>query len=285
MWIASKLAMTKIFLFAFLFSVNLWAQTKEKILIISDIDDTIKVSHVISYKSFNPIVLFRTWDTTTPFAGMASLYQLILNENPGVNQVAYLSNAPSAETGVEYLQNSHQTFLKSNNFPEGKLVLRDVIFDSEHKNKSIRKLVAEIQPTLVIMVGDNGENDVNVYEQARKELNEQGIKNLIYIHQLYSSHDEDEAGKTLYPGQIGYATSVEIALDLNMKALLSADSANWVYEHTVPYILSIRYSFLQVLKAISFPTFKNCSDFKWVWPTDSHENLPEFKKYVTKTCK
>lgn len=277
--------MPKIFLFTLLFNLNLWAQTKERILIISDIDDTIKVSHVISYKSFNPSGLFRTWDSNTPFAGMANLYQLIINENPGVNQVAYLSNAPSAKTGIDYLQNSHETFLRNNQFPNGRLVLRDVIFDSEHKNKSIRNLVAEVNPTLVVMVGDNGENDVNVYQQARLELNQQGIKSLIYIHQLYSSQDDDEAGKTLYLGQIGYATPVEIALDLNQKTILSRDSATWVYEHTIPYILSVRYNFIDVLTSISFPGFKDCADFQWLWPTDSHAYLNDFKKYVVKTCK
>ena len=276
--------MTKAFIFSFLFAVNLWAQAKEKILIISDIDDTIKVSHVISYKSWSPAVLFRTWDNTTPFAGMASLYQLILNENPGVNQVAYLSNAPSSDTGVDYLQDSHTNFLKKNNFPEGHLILRDVIFDSEHKNKSIRKLVSEIQPTLVIMVGDNGENDVNVYAQASQELNALKIKNVTYIHQLYSSRDKDETGKDLNAGQVGFATSVELALDLNAKAILSEDGKKWVLSRTLPFILSVRHKFFDVLSSISFPAFKKCGDFKWVWPTNGNEELSHFKNYVLESC-
>ena len=284
MRLAIKALMTKAFLFSFLFAVNLWAQAKEKILIISDIDDTIKVSHVISYKSWSPAVLIRTWDKTTPFAGMASLYQLILNENPGVNQVAYLSNAPSSDTGVDYLQNSHETFLKKNNFPTGRLILRDVIFDSEHKNKTIRKLVSEIQPTLVIMVGDNGENDVNVYAKASKELAAQKIKSITYIHQLYSSRDEDETGKGLNAGQIGFATSVELALDLNMKSVLSDEGMKWVLSRTLPFILSVRNNFFDVLSSISFPSFKKCDDFKWVWPTNGNEELANFKTYVLHTC-
>lgn len=276
--------MKKLFVLTLLFSLNLWAASKAKILLISDIDDTIKVSHVISYKSYSPEVLFRTWDSTTPFAGMASLYQLILNENPGVNKVAYLSNAPSKETGVEYLQNSHQAFLKNNNFPEGQLILRDVIFDSEHKVKSIRKLVAEHQPTLVIMVGDNGENDNSTYQTARNELDAQGVKNLIYIHQLYSSRDKDEIGKSLYPGQVGYATPVEVALDLQLKGILSPEGASWMYEKVIPYILSVRFKFFDILSSISFPGFKKCDDFKWVWPVDAHPALSDYSKYVKKTC-
>lgn len=276
--------MTKLILFAFVISLNLVVQAQDRILLISDIDDTIKVSHIISYKGYSPAVLFRTWDSTTPFAGMASLYQLILNENPGVNQVVYLSNAPSSETGIDYLQNSHETFLKNNDFPSGKLILRDVVFNSNHKIESIRKLVEEVKPTLVIMVGDNGENDANTYQQARNELDQQKIKNLIYIHQLYAKDDAYEKGKVLYPGQVGFATSVEVALDLNMKSVLSNESANWVFNHTIKYILSVRYNFIDFLSSISFPGFKNCADFRWTWPTGSHKDLSDYKKYIERTC-
>lgn len=276
--------MKKLFVFTFLILLNLWAQAKEKVLLISDIDDTIKVSHVISYKSWSPSVLFRTWDSNTPFAGMASLYQLLLNENPGVNTVAYLSNAPAKETGVEYLQNSHENFLKNNNFPKGQLILRDVIFDSDHKNKTIRKLVVEHNPTLVMMVGDNGENDVNVYEQARQELQAQGIKSVIYIHQLYSSRDKKEVGKKLHPGQIGYATSVEVALDLHQKGLMSDSQMTWMYEKVIPYILSVRNNLFDVLTSISFPSFKKCDDFHWVWSTKSHPSLTGYSEYVQDVC-
>lgn len=276
--------MKKLLILTLFFSLNVLAQAKERILLISDIDDTIKVSHVISYKSWSPAVLFRTWDSNTPFAGMASLYQLVLNENPGVNKVAYLSNAPSKDTGVEYLQNAHENFLKNNSFPQGQLILRDVIFDSNHKNKSIRKLVAEHNPTLVMMVGDNGENDVNVYEQARQELAAQGIKSVTYIHQLYSSHDEKEVGKTLHPGQIGYATSVEVALDLHQKGLMAEAQMTWMYEKVIPYILSVRNNLFDVLSSISFPSFKKCDDFHWIWPTQTHPSLPGYSEYVKKTC-
>lgn len=268
--------MKRLFILTLLFSVNVLAQAKERILLISDIDDTIKVSHVISYKSWSPSVLLRTWDSNTPFAGMAALYQLALNENPGVNKIAYLSNAPSKDTGVEYLQNSHESFLKNNSFPQGQLILRDVIFDSDHKNKTIRKLVAEHNPTLVMMVGDNGENDVNVYEQARQELQEQGIRSVIYIHQLYSSRDKKEIGKTLHPGQIGYATSVEVALDLHQKGLMADTQMAWMYEKVIPYILSVRNNLFDVLTSISFPSFKKCDDFRWMWPTKSHPSLPSY---------
>ena len=276
--------MKRLFFLTLLISINVLAQAKEKILLISDIDDTIKVSHVISYKSWSPSVLFRTWDSNTPFAGMASLYQLVLNENPGVNKVAYLSNAPSKDTGVEYLQNSHENFLKNNSFPQGELILRDVIFDSDHKNKTIRKLVAEHQPTLVMMVGDNGEKDVDVYEQARKELEEQGIKSVTYIHQLYSSRDKKEIGKMLHPGQTGYATSVEIALDLHQKGLRADAQMTWMYEKVIPYIFSVRNNLFDVLTSISFPSFKKCDDFQWTWSTKSHPSLPDYKEYVQDTC-
>ncbi len=109
-------------------SLTIHAATYGKVLLISDIDDTIKVSHILG-----PIAekLARGGNITTPFTGMPQLYQLILNSfSPKVTnentsaRVVYLSNAPEQVFGIPALLTSHQNFVRYNKFPAGDSHLR-----------------------------------------------------------------------------------------------------------------------------------------------------------------
>ena len=243
-----------------LISTALFAQTtSKKVLLISDIDDTIKVSHIL-----NPIKYIRSIDTTTPFTGMAQLYQLIANQNVGSTQIVYLSNAPQEIQGVPVMEISHTKFLNTNYFPEGKLVLRADIKDQNHKINSIRTLVREMNPQVVIMIGDNGEKDVDTYLMAQKELAQKGIEFHTYIHQLYSSRSYIQRGRELLADQTGFVTPFEIALDLKSKGLFDEQSLTWMQTEILPYLVQEDWMKLDVGAPMSFPSFKNCSDYKMI---------------------
>ena len=253
-----------------LMSLIATAQNK-KVLLVSDIDDTIKVSHVLGTTQ----KFLRALDVTTAFTGMSIFYQLIVDENPNTTTVVYISNAPHDIKGIEIMKLSHEKFLKFNKFPEGQLLLRADLKDQNHKINTIRKLVAEDKPDLVIMVGDNGERDTEIYAQATKELSAQGILTQTYIHQVYSSKRRflsyiginlfSDLGKKLRPGQLGYVTPLEIALDLKNKKLLSQDSYDQLVTEFVPIISNEEVSHfdVDVFESMTFPSFLKCSDFKW----------------------
>ena len=231
-----------------------------KILLVSDIDDTIKVSNILSLTS----KYIRAFNITTPFTGMSQLYQLIANQHEGNIKIAYLSNAPQEIQGVEVMRISHENFLSLNEFPKGDLLLRADIKDQNHKINSIRDLVKNLKPELVIMVGDNGERDVEVYAQATKEIKAMGLQSVTYIHQVYSSKNWFfEVGKKLALDQIGFVTPFEIALDLNKKELLGQESIDWMTTEVMPSILQEEFYDLDTLGSVAFPSFMNCSDFKW----------------------
>jgi hypothetical protein len=246
------------------FSSASFAQNK-KVLLVSDLDDTIKVSHILSASK-----LGRAFDVTTPFRGMAELYKLIVNENPLTTKVVYLSNAPEQIAQLPILKYSHQTFLKYNNFPEGELDLREDIFTKNHKITELRRLIETEKPDVVIMIGDNGEKDVDVYHQATAEYHHLGIQMITFIHQLYATQIPfykfdflAEQGRELYPEQNGFVTPIEISLQLNQENLLQAVSVNKMLNEVAPLIVSER----RVLKIdggkpLSFPFFKNCEDYK-----------------------
>ncbi len=257
-----------------------------KVLLISDIDDTIKVSHVLSYKSWDPSVVLRVINSATPFKGMASLYQTIKNQNYAQFNMVYLSNALSKKFGLTFIENSHKKLIKNNGFPEGEMLLKDVAFDKEHKIKAIREMVKKYNPNVVIMIGDNGEQDAVVYNQATAELKLQGIYAVTYIHQLYWSQSAEEKGQLLKIDQTGYATPFEIAYDLYLRKLMNQTSLDWMVKNIIPEISQEKSKFflIDILTAVTFPSFKNCADFKWIWPIENSPEITQFKNHVLDRC-
>lgn len=256
---------TSLMLVSLISSVT-WAQA-QKVLLVSDIDDTIKVSHVLN--PFGKIA--RAVDVTTPFLGMSQLYQLIVNQNPTSTKVVYISNAPEELAGIPAASITHQLFLDYNHFPKGELILREDLRDMTHKIRALRELIEKEMPDVLILVGDNGEKDVDVYLQATQEYAYlRDMKVVTFIHQLYSSSglvllpDRLQAvGQKLYANQIGYVTPVEIALKLNELGLLAEDKLDWMVSSIAPLIVQEDRVKWDGLAPIAFPFFQDCSDFSW----------------------
>lgn len=259
---------------ALMLFVALHSNAKTKTLVISDIDDTIKVSHILSTAG----KVSRASDVTTPFSGMAQLYQLIMNQNPQNSRMVYLSNAPEEIGGIPALEVAHRTFLSFNRFPPGDVELRENIFDKNHKINEIRRLINQEEPELVILVGDNGERDPEIYHQAYLEFSDK-VRIVSFIHQMYSAHVPfwkpnflAEIGAEIKKEQIGYVTPIEMAVELKKQNILDEKSYAWMIENVSPYIVQEDSIKWDGLKPISFPSFKNCSDFVWRWKITSELN-------------
>ncbi len=255
-----------------LFASQSFAESNRKVLLISDIDDTIKSSHVLN--TYGKIG--RAGNVTIRFSGMAQLYQLIVNENPLSTKIVYLSNAPKQILDIPIIRYGHQMFLNYNNFPYGELDLRESIFEKDHKIKELRRMITKEKPDVVIMIGDNGEQDAAIYRQATLELQNENLKMVTFIHQLYSVNpnivDEvlgtdcfSEKGHALEANQTGFVTPVEIAIELNRQKLLSDDKKQWMIDKVAPFIASESIFASDVVGTITFPVYINCSDFKWQW--------------------
>jgi hypothetical protein len=242
--------------------------TQAHTLIISDIDDTIKVSHTLNTSA----TVFNAGDVTTPFAGMAQLYHALINQNPHDTQIIYLSNAPKTLAGIPALQVSHQTFLNYNQFPAGQMDLREDIFDNNHKITELRKIFNDEHPDVVILFGDNGERDAEIYHQAFIEFGAK-IKMVSFIHQLYNSKPSflvpaflSELGKPLYKEEIGYVTPIEVSIELKNRGLMTVGTYNWIMKNIAPTIANEGFWKLDALMPVAFPRFMGCRDFVWRWP-------------------
>ena len=221
-----------------------------KVLLVSDMDDTIKVSHVLDVDS----AIANARQTKNAFMGMPELYQSLV-KIPEATEFHYLSSAPRKL--MLYL---HHFFLWQNDFPSGRLVLNNKLIDSEHKITSLRKMIAEFNPTKMILIGDNGERDAEVYAQIRKEFPHIGGET--YIHMAYSQEGfEKNEGKPLQKGQIAWATSIDLAYDLLKKGYITEADYKRLVESVESRALS-EDPYVERRQQMMFPAWFDCRDFQ-----------------------
>jgi hypothetical protein len=177
-----------------------------KTLIVTDIDDTIKVAHVRDSVD----LAWYAYVTTTPFRGMSELYHKILDENPG-SEIIYVTNAN------QFLMfDSHTQFVANNNFPIGEIFFRTTDVNV-HKYNTIKSYLESHDIDKLIMLGDNGERDIEFYSKIQNEFkNKMVIKT--YIRILYGSPIDVLPLKS---DQKGFISPLEILADLTANRFLS----------------------------------------------------------------
>jgi hypothetical protein len=265
----------KLLLLALGFAFSAQAQ----ILVVSDVDDTIKVSHVLDKDSAlanGPMV-------HNGFLGMPELYHAVL-AHPDVRSLKYLSNAPR-----RFIGDIHEKFLKTNGFPKGDLVTRrwrQIFSGNTHKIDSLRRFIKEHQPREMILIGDNGEHDTEIYAQIRREFPQVGGPT--YIRVAYSMITRDQKGKPILPGQTGFASSIDIALDLMNKGYMKMEAVEELVKATAPAMLA-EGSREERGHPIAFPAWYDCRDFTlpelpMLIDVDAHELLHKYGVKVRKRC-
>ncbi|KHD87087.1 MAG: hypothetical protein OM95_16385 [Bdellovibrio sp. ArHS] len=242
-----------------------------KILVISDIDDTIKVSNVLSKKR----AATSFFDDDSRFAGMSELYQELKIAYGDDIEFHYVSLAPRI-----LMAGRHTEFLEENNFPLTKLHTNPGIAqDPELKQKVIRQLLVQKRPELVIYFGDNGQFDASVYNQMVKE--HPYIPAVQYIREAYSKLADSK-----YPtmeGQIGFVTSVELVIDLIQREILPVKSYQRIEK--VVYKRLKRDDGSENFGHMVFPSWQDCRDFKWQWELPSTtQKLEVIKAAIAKRC-
>lgn len=244
------------------FTVSPVFSIQAKTLFVSDIDDTIKVSHVLNKAD----AVGNVPKINNAFFGMSQAYQAYQKKDPTVT-FAYVSNGLAS-----IMSKPHQYFLRFNRFPNGQMLLRTSLKEDDFKVKTIRHLIEVQQPTLMILVGDNGEKDVDVYAQIQAEY--PNIPTLVYIHQVYSIHSKKETGSLLAKKQSGFVTGIDLIRQLQSHNLVDVATVNTYLNGTGKMIL--RQNVYQEDGTSSFPAWMDCRDFfglvdfqksrpKWNW--------------------
>jgi phosphatidate phosphatase APP1 len=183
--------MRRIFLLILLLSTRL-SEARAPITWVSDIDDTIKITHVRSATGR----LLRTTFKVRSFTGMRELYQHLVQPDKG-DQIVYLTGAP------QILSPLVKDFLEDHHFPEGKVILRpnrDSRTLEDYKFESIVKLMNQTESDF-ILIGDDTQSDPQAYQRAFEF--DPGRVLGVYIHRII--------GSRLNSGWYGFLTAFDVA--------------------------------------------------------------------------
>jgi hypothetical protein len=127
------------------------------LLLLSDLDDTIKISNTTS----KLVTVYRGLFRTSAFIGMAQLYEELLSSHPGSDFHIVSSSPPAIRKKIE-------KFLALNKFPAAKLTLRDWLRQTSvqgYKRAAILELIQNSKCP-VILIGDDTEHDPEVFAAA-----------------------------------------------------------------------------------------------------------------------
>lgn len=174
------------------------ADPRNQIGIITDIDDTILVSEVLSKRSLLKNSLTVPAEQREAVACMAALYAHVLRANPAPESSAvfYVSSSP------RQLTDNLRRFLQANAFPRGVLQLKEVGSGSgdsvgEHESYKIRRIetiLADFPQTKFSLFGDNGERDPEIYHAIMAKHPDRIVG--VWIH-----HVNPDPKRPVYPGQ------------------------------------------------------------------------------------
>jgi phosphatidate phosphatase APP1 len=142
--------------------------------IVSDIDDTVIQTDVARLASMIADVAFGSAHTRAPFPGVAAFFRA-LHAGTGTvpNPVFYVSNGPWN------LYDVFEHFLELRGIPPGPVELRDWgapwrevrrVGRYEHKLESIRRIFRTLPGLPLILIGDSGEDDPEIYRDLVHEF-------------------------------------------------------------------------------------------------------------------
>lgn len=162
--------------------------------VVSDIDDTVMVSHSTKTLKKLKLMLFKNARTRVPFEGVGAFYRALRKgrENQKhYNPVFYVS---SSEWNLYDLL---VDFFEFRNIPAGPLMLQELehsIFQfwksgggtHEHKLEKIRFLFSFFPDLNFVLIGDSGQRDPSLYLQAVREY--PGRVKAVYIRCIGKAH-------------------------------------------------------------------------------------------------
>ena len=133
-------------------------EARAKFGVISDIDDTVIWSNVLSKTRMLLTVSLSNARTRKPFKGAAAFYRAL---HRGVNPFFYVSKSPWN------LFPPLVDFLELQGFPPGPLLLRDFGLRKNklHKQQRIEEIFAAYPKLKFILIGDSGEQDPEIYRE------------------------------------------------------------------------------------------------------------------------
>jgi phosphatidate phosphatase APP1 len=173
--------------------------------IISDIDDTILISHATQIGKKFWLSVSKNAYTRRPFPGVSELYEIL--SNAGSNPVFYVSSSDWS------LNDLIKDFLKYRRIPHGPLLLKDLHINlrnvwrsgggsHQHKEEKISLLFRLYPGMKFVLIGDSGQHDPEIYASIIKR--NPGRVLIVYIRQI-KDNDPDRKKtmiQSVLPGEV-----------------------------------------------------------------------------------
>lgn len=191
-------------------------------VLVTDIDDTIKVSHIL-----DPIAkVVRFLSTPVSFAGMASLYNLLLIEadRAGLNaEFSVVSGTPNL------LRGSVLRFVDDFGFPDPEIVFTRPLTASTlpYKIEKVGEILnrPDMRDAVVLLIGDDTEHDPAAYHRADHDIGGRaGFKSDIYIRRVKGGT------RAVSTRQVFFDSAADIALLEHARGRLSRQSVLAVFD-------------------------------------------------------
>ncbi|CAO3661738.1 unnamed protein product [Rhizopus stolonifer] len=191
------------------------------ISVISDIDDTIKITDVLDGK--DAIIQNTFFRTAKDVPGMNEVYRDWASKGAHIH---YVSNSPwQVYTAIN-------EFVSTKKFPQGSMHLRSVSTQElimgrpgKHKLDVIPKILKDFPNRKFILVGDSGEIDPEIYQQIYHDFPDQVIK--IFIHDVSSQRaiDADRLVSSTSQSESSYYNAVRKFISKESAFLRRKDSS------------------------------------------------------------
>lgn len=161
-------------------------------VIVSDIDDTILVTEVTSRLKMVYNSLLKSSENREPVSGTPELYKVLASGTATLrnSHFFYLSSSPA------FLSRSLKSFLQTNGFPQGTLILKKSLTDGSHQQHKLgwlQTIAGRFPQTPMLLFGDSGEKDPQIYAKFAAELTNPRLIKAVVIHLV--SDDEDHLQK------------------------------------------------------------------------------------------
>lgn len=177
--------------------------------VISDFDDTVAITNVVSRGKFIDAALLQDSDTQPVVKGMSRFYQCLVEQKTPESGLAFVSGSPHQYAG------RIAKFLVRNQFPFSGLYLRNLGVNtlSGYKQPTIRKLIKRMKHD-VILIGDSGEQDPEVYAEIKRDFPDR--VRAIYIRDAGRAEDPER-----FNGMVLFQDAREPAKDAVEKGFMS----------------------------------------------------------------
>lgn len=206
-------------------------------LVISDLDDTVIQTGATDVIRMVRATLFGNARTRIPFAGVAAFYAALQRGGTGTsfNPIFYVSSSPWN------LYDVIEQFLALQRIPMGPTLLRDwgmsldriPLKHSAHKLTAIRQIMEMYPEQRVILIGDSGQEDPEIYREIVREYPQRVL--CCYIRNVTPVGPRRESLLAV-TNEIAEAGSLMVVVEDTNAAARHAAGKGWISEEARPEI-------------------------------------------------